>query len=160
MHPPTPDPPPRPRIPLPDQVSSSYAALRSGDEATAARHCVEDVTCHIGGQHPFTGDYRGVAEIIGVLHRMDEVAGRHSFTVTNVMSDGSGSQVLVEGVARHGDYTRHVITRLRFDGGRLAEMWLKPLDQRTEDDFWRSLVPQQRTGGTTVTAETDATNPG
>ena len=144
--------------PLPDPVNDTFVALMAGDEALAARHCLDDVTCHIGGQHPFTGDYRGVEEIIGVLHRMDEVGGAPSFSVTNVMSDDSGSQVLVEGVAMHGTYARHTITRLRFDSGRLAELWIKPLDQRAEDDFWRGLLPQQRAGGTGAPADAETSN--
>lgn len=143
--------------PLPAQVTDSFAALMAGDEAVAALHCVEEVTCHIGGQHPFTGDYRGVSQIIGVLRRMDEVGGEPSFSVTNVMSDDSGSQVLVEGVAMHGTYARHTITRLRFDSGRLAELWIKPLDQRTEDDFWRGVMPQQRARDTGAAADSETT---
>lgn len=128
-------------------VTDPYAALLSGDEDAAALHCAADVTCHVGGEHPFSGDYRGVDDITSVLRRMDEVGGEPSFTATNVMSDDSGSQVLVEGMAKHGTYARHVITRLRYEEGRLAELWIKPLDQRTEDDFWRGRMPQQRAGG-------------
>jgi hypothetical protein len=86
---------------------------------------------------------------------MDEVGGEHSFTVTNVMTDDTGSQVLIEGVAKHGSFARHVINRLRYDGERLAELWLKPLDQRAEDEFWRGRVPQQRAGRSGSTAAAD-----
>jgi uncharacterized protein len=134
-------------IPLPDQVRRSYSALMAGDGVTAARNCAEGVVCHIGGDNPFSGDYRGVEQITGVLREMDELGGPHSFTVTNVMSDDTGSQVLIEGVAMHGSYARHVLNRLRYDEGRLVELWLKPLDQRTEDEFWRGRVPHQRGGG-------------
>lgn len=133
-----------------DPVTDPYAALLSGDEASAAQHCASDVMCHVGGAHPFSGDYRGVSDIAGVLRRMDEVGGEPSFTATNVMSDDSGSQVLVEGMAKHGTYARHVITRLRYVEGRLAELWIKPLDQRAEDDFWRGRMPQQRAGGSST----------
>ena len=142
-------------IPLPDQVTRSYSALTTGDSATAGLHCVEDVLCHVTGAHPFSGDYRGVAEIVELLRAMDEAGGDHSFTVTNVMSDDTGSQVLVEGVARHGSFARHVINRLRYDGELLAELWLKPLDQRAEDEFWRGRVPHQRAGGSGTTAAAD-----
>jgi ketosteroid isomerase-like protein len=147
-------------IPLPDQVRRSYTALMTGDHATAREHCAEDVTCHIGGQHPFTGDYHGVAQITDVVRCMDEVGGAPSFTVTNVMSDDSGSQVLIEGVAVHGSYARHVINRLRYEGGRLTELWIRPLDQRAEDEFWRGRVPQQRAGGSGAPADAEATNGG
>ena len=140
-------------IPLPDQVTRSYVALAAGDRETARRHCVDDVTCHIGGAHPFTGDYRGVSRISDVLRRMQEVGGEHSFSVTNVMSDDSGSQVLIEGVADNAGFVRHVMTRLRFEDGRLAELWVKPLDQRAEDEFWRARVPLQRSGGTRAGTE-------
>ena len=142
-------------IPLPDQVRRSYSALMAGDSSTAREHCAEDVVCHIGGEHPFSGDYRGVAEISELLRVMDEVGGEHSFTVTNVMTDDTGSQVLIEGVAKHGSFVRHVINRLRYEGERLAELWLKPLDQRAEDEFWRGQVPQQRAGGSDSTAAAD-----
>lgn len=132
-------------IPLPDPVRRSYAALVRGDDATARPHCVADVVCHIGGAHPFTGDYRGVGDIIDVLREMDDVGGQHEFTVTNLMSDDSGSQVLIEGVARNDGYVRHVIKRLRFDDGQLAEMWIRPLDQRAEDDFWLAQAPDRST---------------
>lgn len=134
-------------IPLPDQVKRSYSALMTGDDVTAARNCAEDVTCHIGGENPFSGDYRGVAQITELLRCMDAAGGSPSFTVTNVMSDDTGAQVLIEGVAMHGTYARHMINRLRYDDGRLVELWIKPLDQRAEDEFWRGRVPQQRGGG-------------
>ncbi len=134
-------------ITLPEQIRSSYSALMSGDAERAASHCANDVTCHIGGEHPFSGDYRGVARITDLVHEMTEVAGPHSFTVTNLMSDDDGKQVLIEGVAQHGSFVRHVINRLRYDDGRLVEVWIKPLDQRAEDEFWIGRVPQQRAGG-------------
>ena len=134
-------------IPLPDQVRRSYTALMTGDDVTAADHCAEDVTCHIGGENPFSGDYRGVAQITELLRQMDEVGGDPSFTVTNVMSDDTGAQVLIEGVAMHSGFARHMINRLRYDDDRLVELWIKPLDQRAEDEFWRGRVPQQRAGG-------------
>ena len=134
---------------LPEQIRSSYAALMSGDPERAADHCADDVTCHIGGAHPFSGEYRGVTQIAGVVRQMTEVAGPESFTVTSLMSDDDNGQVLIEGVAQHGTFVRHVINRLRYDQGRLAEVWIKPLDQRAEDDFWIGRVPQQRAGGTT-----------
>jgi ketosteroid isomerase-like protein len=144
-------------IPLPDQVRRSFSALMDGDDDTASRNCAADVTCHIGGQHPFTGEYRGVARITEMLRLMDEIGGGHSFTVTNVMTDDSGSQVLIEGVAMHGSFARHVIKRLRYDGGRLVELWIKPLDQRAEDEFWRAQVPHQRLGGS-VPVDAEAGN--
>lgn len=144
-------------ISLPDHVRDSYTALMTGDAVTARRHCLAGVTCHVGGQHQFSGDYDGVAGITDLLQRMDEAGGDHSFTVTNVMSDDSGSQVLIEGVAVHDSYVRHVIHRLRYAEGRLAELWLKPLDQRTEDEFWSGRMPQQRAGGSGAPAEADAT---
>lgn len=134
---------------LPEQIRSSYTALMSGDAERAADLCAEDVTCHIGGEHPFSGEYRGVAQITGVVREMTAVAGPESFTVTSLMRDDDGEQVLIEGVAQHGTFVRHVINRLRYDDGRLAEVWIKPLDQRAEDDFWIGRVPQQRAGGST-----------
>lgn len=132
---------------LPEQIRSSYAALMSGDAERAAGLCAEDVICHIGGEHPFSGEYRGVAQIAGVVQEMTAVAGPESFTMTSLMRDDDGEQVLIEGVAQHGTFVRHVINRLRYDGGRLAEVWIKPLDQRAEDDFWTGRVPHQRARG-------------
>ena len=60
---------------LPEQIRSSYTALMSGDAERAAGLCADDVTCHIGGEHPFSGEYRGVAQIAGVVRQMTEVAG-------------------------------------------------------------------------------------
>ncbi len=142
-------------IPLPDQIRRSYSALMSGDAAGAASHCSEDVTCHVAGEHPFSGEYRGVAQIAQLVREMNEAAGPESFTVTNLMSDDQGEQVLIEGVAQHEGFVRHVINRLRYTDGRLAEMWIKPLDQRAEDEFWIGRVPQQRSGGSGL-SEPDA----
>lgn len=148
-------------IPLPDKVTRSYTALMTGDDTTARPHCADDVTCHIVGQHPFSGDYHGVDQISAVLRRMDEAAGSQaSFTPTNLMSDDSGSQVLIEGVLMHGSYVRHVINRLRYDDDRLVELWLKPLDQRAEDEFWLARLPQQRSGLSDAPVDAEATNGG
>ncbi len=133
-------------IQLPDQIVCSYSALMDGDVEVARRSCSQDLVCHVGGSHPLSGDYHGITQIVDVVRRMGELGGQASFTPTNVMTDDTGTQMLLEGVAMHGSFARHVINRLRYEDDQLTELWIRPLDQRAEDDFWTARVPHQRAG--------------
>ena len=90
-----------------------------------------------------------MAEVRRYLAAVNEAtAGRGGFSVTSAFADDSGSEVLVEGTAFHGEgpFVRTVVHRLRLSEGRLVEFRDHPFDQQSEDRFWSARVPAQRDG--------------
>ncbi len=109
----------------------------------------DDVVFHISGEHALSGEYAGVAEVRRYLTAVKEATGgRGGFSVTSAFTDDSGSEVLVEGTAFHGEgpFVRTVVHRLKLSGGRLVKFRDHPFDQQSEDRFWNARVPAQRDG--------------
>jgi ketosteroid isomerase-like protein len=142
---------------LTERVRHAYQAFAEDPERLWDRFD-DDVVFHISGEHPLSGDYVGVAEFRRYLAAVNEAtAGRGGFSVTSAFSDDSGSEVLVEGTAFHGEgpFVRTVVHRLRLSEGRLVEFRDHPFDQESEDRFWSARVPAQRDGERAdATAET------
>jgi len=131
-----------------DRVRAAYKALDAGRFDAAFDGLDEDVVMHIAGDHPLSGTYRGKEGIRTYVDALEEATeGTSGFTVLSVMVDEAAERVLVEGTAytgREHPFVRTMVHQLRFDGGRVVEVWQRPFDQAAEDKFWRRQVPPQR----------------
>ena len=124
-----------------DRVRAIYASLGSADPARTARACRADVTVHVAGSHPLSGTYVGVPAVRELHARIERAAGRGTFTITSLMADDDEDEVLVEACVAHGGYVRTIVHRLVLRGDRLAALHEHPMDQATEDSFWRRMIP-------------------
>jgi ketosteroid isomerase-like protein len=123
-----------------DQVRDIYAGLGSRDPVRTALACRADVEIHVAGAHPLSGTYVGVPAARALMRRVEATAGRGVFTVTGLMADDGQSEVLVEACVAHGSYVRTIVHRLLLRGGLLSALHEHPMDQCTEDAFWRNLL--------------------
>jgi uncharacterized protein len=126
-------------------VREAYAAYTRGDRAPLWALLAPGVTFHVAGDHPLSGDYRGVEEVQGYLSTMERLnGGPGGATLDTVIADESGDMVLLESTTRHGDVERSIGHVLRFEGDRLVELWDNPADPQAEDRYWRARVPTQQ----------------
>ncbi len=133
-----------------DVVRRVYAAYAAGEHGLLWSLLADEVTFHVAGEHPLSGDYRGAAEVRRYLATIERMAaGSDGGTVDTVFADESGDMVLVESTTRHGGVTRSIGHVLRFEGDRLVELWDNPADPEFEDRYWRDRIPAQRTPGST-----------
>ena len=123
-----------------DQVREIYAGLASRDPARTARACHADVLVQVAGDHALSGTYVGVPAVRALFSRIEALGGQAKFTITGIMADDDEDEVLVEACVAHGEHVRTVVHRLVLRDGRLAELHEHPMDQCTEDAFWRSLL--------------------
>jgi ketosteroid isomerase-like protein len=126
-------------------VRQAYAAYALGDRAPLWALLAPGVTFHVAGNHPLSGDYRGVEEVQGYLATMERLnGGTGGATLDTVIADESGNMVLLESTTRHGDIERSIGHVLRFEGEQLVELWDNPADPPAEDRYWRARVPAQQ----------------
>jgi uncharacterized protein len=126
-------------------VREAYAAYTAGDRAPLWALLAPHVTFHVAGDHPLSGDYRGVEEVQGYLAMIARLTGGPGgATLDTVFADESGDMVLLESTTRHGRVERSIGHVLRFEGDRLVELWDNPADPRAEDRYWRARVPSQQ----------------
>jgi ketosteroid isomerase-like protein len=133
---------------LTESVRHAYQAFAEDPQLVWDR-LDDDVVFHISGEHPLSGEYAGLAEVRRYVDAVNEATGgRGGFSVASAFTDDSGTEMLVEGTAFHGDgpYIRTVVHRLKLSGGRIVEFRDHPFDQQSEDRFWSSRVPAQRDG--------------
>ncbi len=132
---------PRVAAPVADRVHAIYADLGASDPLRTALTCRDDVTLHVAGTHPLSGTYVGVPAVRALLARIEATAGRGTFTITSVMADEVAEEVLVEACVAHRGFVRTIVHRLVLRGGRLWAIHEHPMDQPSEDEFWRGLLP-------------------
>ena len=126
-------------------VRQAYAAYAAGDRAPLWALLAPEVTFHVAGDHPLSGDYRGAAAVQGYLATLERLhGGPGSASLDTVFADESGDLVLLESTTRHGDHARSIGHVLRFEGDRLVELWDNPADPEAEDRYWRARVPAQQ----------------
>jgi ketosteroid isomerase-like protein len=58
-----------------DLVRRGYAAFGAGDMDTLQALFSPDILWHVGGDHPLSGDYRGLEEVLGLFGRFFELSG-------------------------------------------------------------------------------------
>jgi uncharacterized protein len=126
-------------------VREAYAAYAAGDHEPLWALLAPQVTFHVAGDHPLSGDYRGLEEVQGYLAMLERLnGGPGGATLDTVFADESGDMVLLESTTRHGHVERSIGHVLRFEGDRLVELWDNPADPQAEDRYWRARVPAQQ----------------
>lgn len=114
------------------------AYARQDVDAIVALHH-PDVTYHVAGTHPLSGDKVGIDAVLTYMLEVTRISGgRGGFDVENVAADGNLAFSRTVGTAYCGDrpFARPIVHVVRFDAGRLVEFWDLPFDQHAEDAFW------------------------
>ena len=101
----------------------------------------DDVRWHVPGTSPIAGDHRGREAVLAYFERRRALADR-TFVMhpKGVLEDGDAVVQLVDGEATIGGERRTWSTAgvYRIADGRVAEVWLVPLELAAFDAIWSS----------------------
>ena len=121
-------------------VRDVYAAQANGDLDTYVSHLTEDFTLHIPGRSQIAGHYVGAAE---VRRHFAEIAllsgGSFQTEIHDVLASADHVVGLIEAKAqRDGGWVELPRVHLwHMRAGKLAELWLHPVDQYVFDAYWQ-----------------------
>jgi ketosteroid isomerase-like protein len=122
-------------------VRHAYRAFAQGDIPTALGLLADDISWHVPGRSPLSGDYKGHQEVFGFLAKSMELSGGTlRIEIDEVLSEGERVIVLCTVSADlNGQYWSspevHVWRVVRSKAVEFREF---QGDQQTEDEFWMS----------------------
>ncbi len=124
-----------------EQVAALYSSPGAFDPSAIASSLEPDVTLHVPGSHPMSGDHHGAA---GVGHFLERTR--------NATDDGEHMELIeiLDGETHIGAYVRvtahragraplvnHTIHLFRLtEDDRIAEIWFHNREQAVVDAFW------------------------
>ncbi len=123
-----------------DLVRAASAAFGRGDMgALRDQFFAENIVWHIAGTGPLAGNYQGVAQVMGVLGKISELAGRtvqpelhdvlvsndHTVALATIRAERAGKQLQLNLV--------HVI---HAENGKATEVWTHSSDPAGAAEFW------------------------
>jgi ketosteroid isomerase-like protein len=117
-----------------------YDAFATGDVGTVSELIAPDAVWHVGGHHPFSGEYKGRDRVLGFFASLiQDTEGTLAFEVHDVLANDDHAIVLVQEKAQRKG--RRLNTRevhvYHVDGeGRATEFWEFTEDQVSYDAFW------------------------
>jgi ketosteroid isomerase-like protein len=120
-------------------VQHAYDAFAQGDVATVLHILSEDITWHVPGRSPLSGDYKGHEEVVGFFTRSMELSGGTlRVDVDEMLAQGDRVIALTTVSAdRNGRrWSAPEVHVWRLLAGKAAEFREFQGDQQTEDEFW------------------------
>jgi uncharacterized protein len=122
-------------------IRGGYEAFAHGDIPTVLDMLEANITWHVPGRSPLSGDYRGHDGVVGFFTKSMELsAGTLRVEADEVIADGDRVVVLSTVTAqRHGrTLSTPEVHCWRVVDGKAVEFREFQGDQQTEDEFWLS----------------------
>jgi ketosteroid isomerase-like protein len=119
-------------------AAGAWQAVSSGDVAALETFCRQDLVWHASGRSVHAGDHRGRDAVLGYLAGVGEDVERFDLELEDVLVGDTGAVMVMRARGRRGERVLDAVylVRLRFDEGRIAEVWSVALDQPAVDAFW------------------------
>lgn len=115
------------------------------DRASAFVH--PDLTYTIRGHGSFSGTFRGLEEVVGVMQRIKDATGDTMTAETEIListEDHVMAYMRVHGSRPDGrTYDNHQAYLYRFNDGLLSESQTIPVDQKAFDEFTSERLPSR-----------------
>jgi ketosteroid isomerase-like protein len=124
-----------------DLILQAYGAFAKGDVPTVLATFADDITWHVPGRSPLSGDYKGHAEVVGFFGTSMELSGGTlRVEVDEILADGERVVALTTVSAeRNGRrWSSPEVHVWRVVDGKALEFCEYQGDQQTEDEFWSS----------------------
>jgi ketosteroid isomerase-like protein len=122
-------------------LRSAYDAFARGDIPTVLGTFDEDITWHVPGRSPLSGDYHGHQEVVGFFMQAHELsAGTLQVQLDEVLADGDRLVALTTVSAQRAgrSWSSPEVHVWSFAGGRAVDFREYQGDQQAEDEFWSS----------------------
>ena len=120
-------------------VTDAYDAFARGDIPAVLGLLADDVTWHVPGRSPLSGEYKGHNGVLEFFSRCQELSnGTLRVVADEVLADGERVVVLsTVSAERHGQYwSSPEVHAWRLTDGRATEFREFQGDQQSEDEFW------------------------
>jgi ketosteroid isomerase-like protein len=120
-------------------LRQAYDAFARGDVPTVLQILGEEITWHVPGRSPLSGDYKGHDEVVGFFTRSMELSGGTlRVDVDEIVADGERVIALttVSGQRNGRHWSSPEVHVWRVVDGRATEFCEYQGDQQTEDEFW------------------------
>jgi ketosteroid isomerase-like protein len=124
-----------------DLLRHGYDAFAKGDIPTALGVMAEDITWHVPGRSPLSGDYKGHEEVLGFFAKSMELSGGTlRIDIDQILCEDERAVILCTVSAeRNGQsWSSPEIQVWRVVDGKAVEFQEFAGDQQTEDEFWSS----------------------
>ena len=131
-----------------DVVRRAHDAFATGDIDAVMRLCADEITFHIPGRSPLSGEWRGRERVLEFFATAAELSeGTLALSPDEVLADGERVVVLTRVHAqRHGrSETFTNVHAIRVADGKITELREYMGDERREDEFWGSARDDQTT---------------
>jgi ketosteroid isomerase-like protein len=125
-------------------IQRAYQAFARGDLATVFGILGQDITWHVPGSSPLSGDYKGHEQVGAFFGATMELSGgTFTIDITDILSQGDQVVVLCTVAAeRHGQsWSSPEVHVWRVAGDRAVDFREFQGDEQTEDKFWSSPLP-------------------
>ncbi|MBV8993157.1 MAG: nuclear transport factor 2 family protein [Pseudonocardiales bacterium] len=122
-------------------VRRGYDAFADGDLATVLTILDQNITWHVPGRSPLSGDYKGHDEVKGFLTTTMELSGgTFTIDINDILSDKERVVVLCTVAAeRHGRrWSSPEVYVCRVIDNSIVDFREFQGDQEAEDEFWSS----------------------
>jgi uncharacterized protein len=122
-------------------IRNAYAAFATGDIPAVLATLTEDVTWHVPGRSPISGDFKGHDGVLEFFGRCQELSGGTLRVVADeVLAEGDRVVVLATVSAERNAqaWSSPEVHAWRVVDGRASEFVEFQGDQETEDAFWSS----------------------
>src|ERR671935_2644735 len=120
-------------------IRRGYEAFGKGDMDTIRGLFADDIVWHAPGRSQFSGDFRGVDEVLGQFARLfEETNGTFNVEIHDVLANDE--HVVVLAVARGERSGKTLEDRgvqvFHVKDGKVTEQWLHSEDQYAADEFF------------------------
>jgi len=123
-----------------ETLRSAYAAFAAGDVAAVLAVFSEDITWHVPGRNPLSGDYTGHDEVLGFFQALGERSNEtFNLDVHDILDNGEDKVVvLVTENAQRSDRQLAVsaIHVWRVQDGKATNFQAFMADEYEVDEFW------------------------
>ncbi|MET0910098.1 MAG: nuclear transport factor 2 family protein [Ilumatobacteraceae bacterium] len=122
-------------------IAALYSTPGAFDPSAIASALEPDVTLHVPGSHPLSGDHHGVAGVGQFLERTRNTTddGEH-IELIEILDGETHIGAYVRVTAHRGGRTplvNHTIHLFRLtEDDRIAEIWFHNREQAAVDEFW------------------------
>jgi uncharacterized protein len=116
-----------------------YDAFAKGDMATLSELIADDVTWHVRGAGPLSGDYNGRDQVFSLFGRLaEETAGTFRLDVHDVLANDEHAVALCTLSASRGAKSIEVpvANASHVRDGKITEFWSATTDPQASIDFW------------------------
>ena len=121
--------------------AAAYDAFANGDVPTVLALFSADISWHVPGGSPLSGDYKGHDEVVGFFTTAMELSGGTLRVDVDELVGAADTVVALTTVsaARHGQaWSSPEVHVWRFADGKAIDLREFQGDQQTENEFWMS----------------------